>query len=291
MGRGNQFCWGQYEKATFHVPDGVSVDEAMKRTKVLAIGAHADDLELMAAPAIMQAYTGDPYTFTGIVLTDGRSSPKTGPYAECTTEQMIRLRQEEQMRAADIGRYSAVIMLNMESKDVKDSEGRGSEALYPLIAAATGSRTIWTHNVLDRHPTHLATALRTVEAIRRLSSDQRPERIWGGEVWGALDCLPDVCRFPLDRPNVLAALLGVYDSQISGGKRYDLAAFGRWQANATFGESHEIDKASLVALALDMSSLIYGLSVSSLIDDLIGNYRQNAADLLLSVASRTVPEP
>lgn len=285
---GDQFPKDLYKQTIFHVPDGVSVDEAIKRTKVLAIGAHADDLELMAAPAIMYAYTKDPYTFTGIVLTDGRSSPKTGPYADCSVETMIRLRQEEQKRAADIGRYSAVIMLNMESKDAKDSQGSGRKALYHLIAAMMKPRTIWTHNVLDRHPTHLATALRTIEAIRQLPKELCPEQLFGGEVWGALDCLPDVMRFSLERPNVLAAMLGVYDSQISGGKRYDLAAFGRWQGNATFAESHEIDKASLVALAIDMSELIDPENeISGLVDRLINNYYQSVANLLLSMGKQT----
>ena len=43
------------------------------------------------------------------------------------------------------------------------------------------------------------------------------------------------------RPNISMALIGVHDSQISGGKRYDLATRGRYQSNATYQESHNVD--------------------------------------------------
>ena len=45
------------------------------------------------------------------------------------------------------------------------------------------------------------------------------------------------------RDNLAAAMNGVFDSQIAGGKRYDLATIGRRAANATFFESHATDQA------------------------------------------------
>jgi hypothetical protein len=50
-------------------------------------------------------------------------------------------------------------------------------------------------------------------------------------------------------------LLGVYDSQISGGKRYDLAAIGRRVANATYQAAHETDQDSAVIYAVDLTRL------------------------------------
>jgi len=46
------------------------------------------------------------------------------------------------------------------------------------------------------------------------------------------------------------------DSQISGGKRYDLATLGRWRANATYLQSHEVDQAQHSIFAMDLTPLV-----------------------------------
>jgi hypothetical protein len=58
------------------------------------------------------------------------------------------------------------------------------------------------------------------------------------------------------RPHLAAALLGVFDSQIAGGKRYDLATLGRRLANATFFESHEVDAHSALIWGMDLTPLV-----------------------------------
>ena len=56
--------------------------------------------------------------------------------------------------------------------------------------------------------------------------------------------------------NLAAAVLGVYDSQIAGGKRYDLATAGRRLAHATFSESHTVDGAAALIYAMDLTPLV-----------------------------------
>ena len=56
--------------------------------------------------------------------------------------------------------------------------------------------------------------------------------------------------------NLQSALLGVFDSQITGGKRYDLASLARRRANATYFESHGVDLLTGLSFGLDMTSLI-----------------------------------
>jgi hypothetical protein len=56
--------------------------------------------------------------------------------------------------------------------------------------------------------------------------------------------------------NLQAALLGVFDSQISGGKRYDLASLGRRRANSTYFESHGVDLTTGLSFGIDMTRLI-----------------------------------
>ena len=59
-----------------------------------------------------------------------------------------------------------------------------------------------------------------------------------------------------DHPNIGNALVSVFDSQICGGKRYDLAATGRRTAHATYFASHGVDEATLLSFAIDLTPLI-----------------------------------
>ena len=48
----------------------------------------------------------------------------------------------------------------------------------------------------------------------------------------------------------------MFDSQISGGKRYDDAVLGRRRAHATFFESHAVDEATMLTFAMDLTPLV-----------------------------------
>jgi hypothetical protein len=90
--------------------------------------------------------------------------------------------------------------------------------------------------------------------------DKRPEKLYGCEAWRALDWVNDDEKIVFDfscRPNLGTALIGVFDSQISGGKRYDLAAQGRNVANATYLSSHNTDTMTNCGYGIDMSELIW----------------------------------
>lgn len=102
---------------------------------------------------------------------------------------------------------------------------------------AARPKILSTHNLADKHDTHVGVALRTIESIRELPVAQRPKKLYGCKVWRGLDWLPDSDKFVFnfrEYDNVAASLIGVFDSQISGAKRYDLAIMGRRRANATF---------------------------------------------------------
>jgi hypothetical protein len=78
-------------------------------------------------------------------------------------------------------------------------------------------------------------------------------------VWRDLDWLPDESKQALPvsaRSNIAAALVGVFDSQVSGGKRYDLATAGRRLAHATYYASHGTDEESALSFAMDLTPLV-----------------------------------
>ena len=242
-----------------YIPDGMQEQAAISRTTHLAISAHQDDIEFMAYAPIAECFGNQDKWFGAIVVTDGAGSPRSGLYADYTDEQMKDVRIIEQKKAACVGEYGFLVMLSHPSKEVKDAgNAKIVEELAGLIRKAK-PKYLYTHNLADKHETHVATALRVIAALRMLKPEERPEKVYGCEVWRDLDWMCDDEKVYLDcgpHPNLMRCLSAVFDSQIAGGKRYDLAAEGRRLANATFSASHACDTYSALNYAMDLTPLM-----------------------------------
>jgi len=251
--------------AETYVPDGVEPQAALARTTHLAIAAHQDDLEIMAADGILRAFQQEDRWFTGVVVTDGAGSPRDDLYKDYTDGQMRQIRRREQKKAAYVGDYAAAILLDHPSATVKNAaDPRVVDDLVEILRA-TRPDAVYTHNLADKHDTHVAVALRTIAAIRLLPAEARPSRLYGCEVWRDLDWLPDEEKVTFDlsaHESLQAALIGVFDSQICGGKRYDLATQGRRHAHATYAASHGTDAATSLSYAMDLTPLVVDPSLS-----------------------------
>jgi hypothetical protein len=91
------------------------------------------------------------------------------------------------------------------------------------------------------------------------------------------------------RGNIAAALLGVFDSQVSGGKRYDLATAGRRLAHATYFASHGTDRESALNFAMDLTPLVDDPSLS-IADYVLGFVDRFRADVGRRLdAGRAIP--
>jgi len=240
------------------VPDQTDPARALARTTHLGIGAHPDDLEIFAIEGILECFQHDDAWFSGVVVTDGAGSPRHGRYRGHTDERMRQVRRREQKKAATLGDYSAQVLLDHSSKAVKQSERSVIEDLKRVLEA-TQPKVVYTHSLADKHDTHVAVALRVVQAFRELATDQRPARVLGCEVWRDLDWLSDAQKVEMKlngQEHLQQALLGIFDSQIAGGKRYDRAALGRRHAHATFAETHAVDDAGGRVYAMDLTPLV-----------------------------------
>ncbi|HEX2954176.1 MAG TPA: PIG-L family deacetylase [Bacillota bacterium] len=271
-----------------YIPDGSPVSEALSRTTHLGIAAHPDDLEIMASHGILECYHRQDQWFFGTIVTNGAGSPRSGPYAAMTDEEMITVRRKEQEKAAALGGYSGVAFQNYSSVAVKSNSVEQEKVIDELqdLIEAVQPRIVYTHNPSDRHETHVAVALCTIQAIRRLPKRFHPNKIYGCEVWGGLDWVPESARtaLPLSRHiEIASSALNAHDSQIAGGKRYDLAAQGRWAANATFSQSHEVDHTAAVTFALDLTPLIADetLRVSEYISEVIERFKEDTIDRII----------
>ena len=245
--------------AEVFVPEGGPVDAALARTTHLGIAAHQDDLEIMAYHGVLECFGQPDKHFTGVTVTNGAGSPRDGLYARYTDAEMQKVRRAEQKKAAILGEYSAQVFLDYPSAPVKDPANADViEDLKQLLRAAK-PRAVYTHNLADKHDTHVATALRVIRALRELPKEARPERLYGCEVWRALDWMNDEDKVVFNieaHENLAAALLGVFDSQICGGKRYDLATMGRRRANATYFASHGVDESTSLNFGMDLTPLV-----------------------------------
>ena len=276
--------------AEIFVPDGVPAAEALMRTTHLCVAAHQDDIEIMAAAPILECFQRGDAWFTGAVMTDGRGSPRDGLYGQYSDEEMRETRIREQRKAAYLGEYAAQVLLDFPSRVIKDALQEGPVQDLMILLRATRPKVIYTHNLADKHDTHVAVALRLIEALRRLEPGERPARLLGCEVWRSLDWLGDSQKVRMEvssHENLQAALLGVFDSQIAGGKRYDLASMGRRRANATYFESHGVDRTTGLSYAMDMTPLMRDVSLDpgAYTGSLIADFSQDVKDRIQKMSS------
>ena len=247
-------------QADVYVPSGDDASAALARVTHLCIAAHQDDIEILAYDAICDCLDDPQHqAFGGVVVTDGGGSPRTGAYAQFTDGQMKDIRRQEQRDAARLGSYAIQLQLAHPSAEVKRAPAPGLASDLAAIFTRCTPETVYLHNPADKHDTHVAVFLRTLEALRTLPPEQRPKRVLGGEVWRDLDWMIDADKVALDsgrRPELAMALLQVFDSQVTGGKRYDLAAAGRRLAHATFHTSHATDRLQGITWAMDLTPLV-----------------------------------
>ena len=276
--------------ADIFVPDSsFSPDEALGRVTHLCVTAHQDDIEIMAQSGISDCIGVPGNAFGGVVVTNGAGSPRTGRYASYTDEQMLAVRRSEQREAARLGQYSIQLQLGYTSAEVKRPGHPGVANDLRAVFSGCRPQVVFLHNPADKHDTHVAVLLRCLEAIRLLPAADRPGRVFGCEVWRNLDWLPDADKIALDsgrHPELSRKLLAAFDSQIAGGKRYDLATVGRRASNATFHASHATDNLAGITWAMDLTPVIRdgGPSVQALTASLVARLAEDVSRRLNAFA-------
>ncbi|MEG2456972.1 MAG: PIG-L family deacetylase [Clostridia bacterium] len=255
----------------------------LSAVKYMAVSAHHDDIEIMAGDGIIHGQSTDG-SFYAVVVSDGAGSSRSGDFSAYSDEQMKKVRNLEQKEAAEIGHYNGVAFLNFKSSEIKNSDNVEVTNELKRLIKSVRPDVIYTHNIFDKHETHIAVARRVIEAINEMEMEIRPQRLYGCEVWRGLDWINDekkICFNLSGHEQMLKKLLSVYKSQIDGGKRYDLATIGRWRSNATYSESHKVDDYSAISFGIDMTKLIDGSGVTvknyvkSILDEFCENVIKN----------------
>jgi Uncharacterized proteins, LmbE homologs len=272
-----------YVPDTAQTVSGTSAERVLASITHLGIAAHPDDLEIMAIDGILKGFSGGGNMFGGVMLTDGRGAPRAGKFSNLSDAELAALRKEEQKEAARIGSYGALVFMNLTSRDLRQ-DSSVVESLARVLQAAR-PRWVYTHSLLDAHPTHSAAAWRVIQALRSLPADMLPEQVYGCEVWRGLEWLPTRWRVAFDCSDHLELqkeLLEVFKTQIESGKRYDRAILGRRAANATMNEPNAVDKARALTYAMDLTPLVRDktLSPRAYLLEILRDFEQEALSTL-----------
>ena len=274
--------------AEIYVPDAKPAVAALKRITHLGIGAHQDDLEFMAFHGILECCASKTKWFGGVTCTNGSGSSRVGKYKNFSDEQMMAVRRREQNKAAKLGKFGVMLQLDYPSSAVKSPTDTALKEDLKKILAATRPEIVYAHNPADKHDTHIGVVIAAIQALRELPRSQRPKKVIGCEVWRDLDWMPDAAKVLMDvsgHDRFAAKLNGVFDSQIAGGKRYDLATLGRRSANATFFDSHTTDESTQLIFGMDLTPLVADES-NDIVAYVAGFIEKFQADVKIKLSKR-----
>jgi LmbE family N-acetylglucosaminyl deacetylase len=268
----------------FYSPQGLDPNEARARTRILAIGAHPDDLEFMCLEPIARSLSHG--SFGGLIVSSGSGSIRSPQHAQLSSADYSELRWSEQKEAARIGNYSFVDSLNLDSGPLRSPEGF-EELVGKLKNYLLGFELdeIYLHQPFDRHPTHVRSCFAALEALRRLPQPKRPAHVFGCEVWRNIDWIPASKKTlrPLGQKELelQVRLAQVFESQADpmSAKNYVQALVGRKTANAVFQEGLTRDAGIAQEVYFDLNNWVKSeLSWKELGDSLIEDFLNDACE-------------
>ena len=190
-----------------------------------------------------------------------RFGTRAAVIAAHTDAEMVEVRRDEQRRAAELGGFGAVVQLGHPSGDVKSADGVTSLAdeLASILEVSPSAEPLHAQSGRQaRHPSSgdggdraRGTPTADDACDRRGSSASRGGATSTG--WATARSCGSTPR----RTSALAQqFAAVYESQIDGAKRYDVAIQGRRRANATMHGIRSTDDAEEVIVAIDLTPLL-----------------------------------
>ena len=202
-----------------------------------------------------------------------------GKYSEHTDKEMLEARNQEQIRASQIGEYEKLIMLKHNHLDIENDDKDNVVKDLQKIILEVQPDVIYTHNIFDKSKTHSKTCKKVVEAILGLPEESRPRLLYGCEIFRSLDWLPDKYKvvFDLsDNKELQARLIGVYDTRMEQSKNYNKAVVGRKLAHATFGISNDnVDEEKMLWYGINLTPVIQkGIELKEYCTKILNEYNK-----------------
>jgi N-acetylglucosamine malate deacetylase 1 len=214
------------------------------QSAVLIVSPHPDD-DVLGAGGMMALLAESGRQVYSAYVTSG--APPDDP-------EMGGRRQREAVRALRVVGARAGFFLRQPGDGLR----RGSRAEAVQLLRAVLDRlqpgAVYVPSPFERHPTHIAATLITIEALRRR---QKPVReIWGYSVWSDMLGLPGTR--PVDISRVAARkrqAIHKHASQLAC-KPYHQGMLGRNCYEGVYGETHARRHCACAEVFLDMRALL-----------------------------------
>lgn len=231
-------------------PEGLRLADFAGQPNVVVIAPHPDDDAIGVGGSLRRHRSVGENVFA-IYVTDGAGTPTGGGR---TREEIVQTRQDEAMRGLGEIDAQAGIFLNYQSKEVKSD--RVPDVVQDLAAVfdLLRPRVIYVTAPYERHSTHIACTLRTVEAIRAVNNFA-PE-LKGYAVWGYLYGDENLEYVDISaHVEAKRRAIRCHESEVAG-HAYDEGIIGLHRYVAVFQETHGLQEMAYAELLLDMSRLV-----------------------------------
>ena len=264
---------------TYFDPQFSNLEEALGHSTFLGVGAHPDDLEVMAHHGILAAKGSKNYHFSGVICTSGSGSV-TGDSLKGSNEAgLAQVRAQEQINAAKLGQFGSCLLLAYESCEIKERLNHQFVSDLQDLLEITKPKVIYTHNIFDKHKTHVSVVVHLIAALKNLS--YCPEAFYGCEVWRGLDWIADEDKKILSPSDVnhVKELITCHKSQLEE-KDYAEATVARMKSNATFFDASKSDQFEHQLFAMDLLPLLGDVSLKSWVEDHLLKFKKSVDENL-----------
>ena len=142
-------------------------EDAFNKTTHLAIGAHQDDIEIMAISGILQCFNNPNDWFSGVTLSVGVGKNRKDIYQALSDDELKYIRLEEQKKAAIVGNYAVSASLKYQTQEIRKMDSNIIKDVKSIILMMK-PRIIFIHNPFDNYNTHVAACLIVLKALQEI---------------------------------------------------------------------------------------------------------------------------
>lgn len=188
----------------------------------LCIAGECGDVERLGLGGVIDALYNPNKSFVGVVTRAPHDIQNGGRYGLYSPADMIDIRLAEQQKAANIGSYGSIYVLNYQSYEDRESIIED----YVSLFKAYRPEIVYTYSPFEKDPAKIEVMKMVITALGRIEDGYRPQVIYGSYLGASLDLLADGQSVSLgldSKVEYAYSVLDIYDSANENGENWDVA--------------------------------------------------------------------